>query len=317
MAQSVFPEVTASSSGPNAYAATIPAASTKYKLVQSFLAGAYTITTSPNTSQATVTFYNATSTQTDTTTVSGTVTYNLSTAATGAFVSIDAGTNTVVTITLVANSLPPGTPSGTLDTITATGNYNQTGLLYVLAIGGGGAGSVSINGQNSCGGGGGSGYGTPQIVIANTTTAVTVGAGGASSGATGGTTNFGNLVSAAGGQGGQTNVSQVTAVRSTGGGSGGSGQLQMNGAASPVYAIPLTNGTTGGGGGGGMSNAGGAGAGSGIGTGGNGGNQGTPGNTGTGYGSGGGGSGGNQNTGTAASTAGLGRQGVIYVLRGI
>lgn len=313
MASTVFP-LPVASTGPNAYAATVPASGTKYKLAQAFSTGAYSITTSPNTSQATVTFYDATTTQTDTTTVSGTVTYNLASAAIGAYVSIDTGTNVVVTITLVANALSTGVPSGTLDTITTTSTYNQTGLLYVLALGGGGGGGNPANGQNTAGGGGAAGYGVAKIVIANAATSVTIGAGGNAGGGAGGTTNFGNLVSAAGGAGGDGNGGSAV-----GGASGGNytSNAGKNGGTTPIFAIPITNGTTGGGGSGGPAGAGvGVGGGSGIGTGG----TGAIGNgvvtAANGYASGGGGGGGNSNTGVTSS-GGAGRQGVVYVLRGI
>lgn len=309
MATTIFPVASSSSGGPSAYSATIPATTQKYKLVQAFTPGAYTITTSPTSSQATVNFYTASSVTSDVVTVNGSVTYLLATSSLGAYVQTSSGSDVVVTFTLVANSLTPGNISGTLDTITTSSTYNQTGQLYVLAFGGGGGGSG--NGSTYGGAGGGSGYQTGKIVYANGPTTVTIGAGGNGggySGNAGGTTNFGNLVSASGGGG---------ANASWGGGGAGNGCTissppgngDYGATASAIIASVITNGTTGGGGGrDGNSNASLAvGAGSGIGTGGNGGPNG---NSGTGYASGGGGC-------SYSGSAGAGRQGVVYVLRGI
>ena len=309
MASNVFPVAVASSgSSPNAYSATIPLTNQKYNVVQAFSPGAYTITTSPSSSQATVNFYNATGVTADTVTVSGTVTYLLATASQGAYIQTNTGSDVVVTITLVAGSLTPSTLSGTLDTITASGTYNQTGKLYVLAFGGGGGAGGYQSTYGS--GGGGSGYQTAKIVYANTATTVTLGAGGTSNsynGNAGGTTNFGNLVSASGGGGGNG---------PNGGGGAGNGSNSStppgNGSfgpnASAIIASVITNATTGGGGGG-YGNGAFVGAGSGIGTGGSGTNNGNGGNA-TGYAAGGGGGGYN-------GAGGTGTQGIIYVLRGI
>jgi hypothetical protein len=297
MASSVFP-IASASTGPNSWAFTCAAALTKYKPSQAFATGVYTMTTSPNTSQATVTFYNGTSIIYETTTVSGTITFNLGTAATGVYLSTDTGSNVVVSISLTANSLSGTSLSGTLDTVTTTSNYNQTGQLYVVAYGGGGSGGTGYN-TDGPGGGGGSGS-TPsgKIVYTNAATSITIGTGAAArspqdSGAAGGATSFGNLVS------------------SNGGGGGGLRQGFSNGNAIAANHPSVQSGTNGNGGAPG-NGSGGTGGGSGVGTGGNGGSGNTAGNAATGYGAGGGG-GGSANPGGGG---GAGSPGVVYVLRG-
>ena len=280
MAVSVFPIPSSSgSSGPFAYAASIPAATTKYKHTQAFAAGVYTITSSP-TYAATVTFYDATSLIVETVTVSGTITINLATPATYVIISVVTGACTV-SISLTANSLVSTSLSGTLDTITTTGNYNQTGPLYVLCFGGGASGSVGNNGGHIGGKGGGQ---TASLVYTNAATLVTLGASN-------GTTTFGNLVTATSGGTGAANSGpaavstaiQPQIINATTGGGGTTGNFNGNTFNSP------TNGAVG--------NIGTGGAGSN----GNGGNA-------TGYASGGGGS--------LGGTAGAGSPGIVYVLRG-
>ena len=298
MASAVFP-IASASTGPNSWAFTCAAALTKYKPTQTFAAGVYTMTTSPNTSQATATFYNETSIIYEATTTSGTVTFNLASAATGVYLSTNNGTNVVVSISLTANSLPGTSLSGTLDTITSTSTYNQTGQLYVVVYGGGGSGGCGSNNDGNGGGGGGGGNLTGKIVYTNTATSVTIGTGGAATndqanGIAGGTTNFGNLVSA------------------TGGSAGGTRTNSLNSPAIDANHPSVQSGTNGGGGSGSGNYGTGNGTGSGVGTGGNGGNGNGAGNAGTGYAAGGGG-GGRANPG---GNSGAGTAGVVYVLRG-
>lgn len=309
MAISVFP-VASASTGPNTYSATIPA-SKKYKTYDGVIAlqaGVYTVTTSPTSTQAIVTFYDSTNAPIATvTTVSGSIAVNLATEAKGAFIKINSDTETIVSIALTANALTGTAFSGTVDTITSTGTYNQTGALYVLAIGGGGGGQAGwANGNYAGGQGGFGGASTSGYVLANTSTSVTIGAAGTkgrtnlgqgNQGNGGGTTTFGNTISAAGGAAGYKGNT--------------SGSFAPSEVISTAYDMIVGN--NGGGGDGAGSNGGGAnsGAGSGIGTGGRGGN--TPGGAptaATGYGAGGGGGGGNMYDG------GDGTAGVVYVLRG-
>jgi len=329
MVLQIFPEPSASALNADSY--TVPEALRRYKIVKNFDAAVYTITTSPPTSDATITFFNSSSTL-STSTVSGTITYNLATAATGAFVHINTSTNIVVTINKVAAAISGTELSGTVDTITSTSTYNQTGQLYVLAVGagGGGGGSYSGNAWNYGGWGGGYGFQTGSTIIANGPTSVTIGAQGnggnyASAGNAGGSTTFGNTITALGGQPGD--------YASGGGGTGGrGGSSGSNGQAGPVatsVAHPtITNGTNGGGGGGWSQtnnntvNVGQTGAGSGIGTGGTGGgysgNAQVAGSAATGYGAGGGGGGskGSFPDPYSGAPGGAGSPGVVYVLRG-
>jgi hypothetical protein len=298
MASSVFP-IASASTGPNSWAFTCAAALTTYKPSQAFAAGVYTMTTSPNTTQVTATFYNATSNVYEAVTSSGTITFNLGSAATGVYLRTDSGTDVVVSIGLTSNSLSGTSLSGTLDTITTTSTYNQTGQLYVVAYGGGGSGGCGSNNDGNGGSGGGGGNLTGKIVYTNAATSVTIGAGGAATndqanGIAGGTTNFGNLVSA------------------TGGSAGGTRTNSLNQPAITANHLSVQSGTNGGGGSGSGNYGTGNGTGSGVGTGGNGGNGNGAGNAGTGYAAGGGG-GGRANPG---GNSGAGTAGVVYVLRG-
>jgi hypothetical protein len=90
MASTIFPAVAAAASGgSSANAFTIPTANTKYQATQSFDAGVYTVTASPSSDIATVTFFTET-TSTNVVTSSGTVSLNLASAATGVYISSNA-----------------------------------------------------------------------------------------------------------------------------------------------------------------------------------------------------------------------------------
>ena len=322
---------TASSVNGEAY--QVPLANTKYKLTNSFGSGVYTVTC-PTGKIATVTFDSGTSVTTAVT-VNQTITFNLASDAASVYLSVDTGTDTVVSINQTATSLSGTTISGTLDTITSSGTYNQTGKLFVLAVGGGqGGGWAGWNGQNNQSGTGGA-YGkmSTGIFYTNTATTVTIGAAGNAKvdrytgnrqGNSGGASSFGSLLSAAGGG---TNDN-------TGGGNQANGSNGVAGSAQSSISLDITNGTNGGGGSGGSAfgnytspstATGGAGAGSGIGTGGSGGNSGNGNQTAnagadaTGYGAGGGGGACSGNGGEGdgrVTTGGAGTPGVIYVLRG-
>lgn len=295
MTISVFPiPVTATD---NAVAATVPTSGKQYKVARELTSGIYTVTC-PSTVNATVSFLVGTSIVEGTTT-SGTVSLNLASAATELYFEINTGTDVVVTVTKTAAALSVTEISGTLDTITSTSTYNQTGKLWVLCVGGGGAGSFTNSTTNYQGLSGGQGGAVvDKMVFVNTSTSVTIGAGGVAGGANAGTTTFGNLVSATGQSGGNGEaINNATSVKTGTNGAGGPGAVGTN-------TKP-------------------AGAGSGIGTGGagaatttsntlNGGN----GQPGTGYGAGGGGSVASGNVGFGAASAGNGSAGVVYVLRG-
>jgi hypothetical protein len=322
MSINIFPEPTTSSVNSVSY--TIPLTSLTYKVARDFSPGIYTITT--NAGSAEITFYDSSSLLSPATT-SGSLTYNLGQTVNGFYVTTSSA-GAILTFTLTATAITGSALSGTVDTVTTSQTYNQTGTLYVVAFGGGGAGAASNTGwSDSAAGGGGSGYLASSIVVANAPTSITIGAGGNSSGAAGGTTNFGNLLSAGGGSGG------TTGGGNSGGDGGGNGQRGgVNSGTRAASAIGTnrsdvisSNLTTGGGSAGspnGWSFPNGiSAAGSGIGTGGAGGNWqantiSNAGSPGTGYASGGGG-GASGYYGGVSRAGGAGMPGVVYVLRGI
>jgi hypothetical protein len=339
---SIYPEPTLSSLTASGF--TVPSPTLNYQVSgTTFPTGVYTITTFPTTSQATVSFNNPDGSNFVTTTVSGTVTVNVSFDSTNTYIYTDTGTNIVVTINNTAQSLSGVSLSGTLDTVTTTSTYNQTGKLLVVAIAGGGGGgsggATTASGwtNDEYGGGNGGRSGTWAIFgpgFVNTSQTVTIGAGGAKQpaltgaptgtqeGSQGGTTSFGNLAVA-----NNANVNLNV-------GQGGFTPPQSSNTSGPTASVPLyrniSNGTTGGGGFGAQSGSGGsdntqggyggrgpaAGAGSGIGTGGTGAaNFNVAATAPTGFGSGGGG--GYGRTSRYNGSAGTdGRPGVVYVLRG-
>lgn len=326
MAISVFPEPVSSAST-DGVSFTIPAEATQYKLAYTFPAGIYSITTSPTTSQVFIEF-NIAGVITSATTVSGSISVNLASECSEVYVSgIPSFTaNTLITIDKTGENISGTEITGTLDTLTTSGTYNQTGKLYVVAVGGGGGGGAS---GNYGGGGGGSGGVASKMVFTNTATSYTIGTSGnggakgntANNGApgnAGNVTNFGNLLTANGGGGGATgNTGAGGAAGTPGGGAGSSGVLNgdaSNASSSTKIGQSVKSGTTGGGGGGSSANGIGAGGGDGgIGTGGSGGNNNTAPGNGSGYGSGGGGGRGGAST---THDGGNGAPGVIYVLRG-
>ena len=325
----IFPEP--SQSTVNSFTVEIPSSKKykKYKLLKKFDAGVYSITTSPNTSNATISFFDSDEAIVLTTaTTSGALTYSLASEKPGAYIDIDSDASTLVIFELTSINLVSNSLSGTVDTLTTTGTYNQTGKLYVLAVGGGAAGQCGFGGSgNFAGGRGGKGgASTSSIVYTNTATSVTVGAGGnlnsaqqnrtaGSVGNSGGATSFGNLVTASGG---------LTETGSSGSPTASQPQI-IN------YALDVYAGNNGGGGAGAGadiypgSTSGAVGTGSGIGTGGSGGtfylsNQNSrplqDATAATGKGAGGGGGGGSENGGGPFGKATAGTEGVIYVLRG-
>lgn len=309
MSIQVYP--TPSTSSAAGYAVTASASNTTYNLVQAIETGVYTIGVSPTNASVTINYYNESSILTTVSITSGTATVNLGSAATGIYIhSNTANTTFLFTKTgtfAIANGI-----SGTLDTITTTSTYNQTGKLFVLAVGAGGGGGGGRISGNTPGGGAGGGAATSYFGYVNTATSVTIGASGtggaggtnASAGTEGGFTSFGNYVTSAGGNGGVA---------------GSNSGLQYVGASGTEIinpALSVKSGTNGNGGGGNYSNyTGSVGGGSGIGTGGAGGNLNSPmGGAGNGYGAGGGG--GHTSGNITPRDGGLGSAGVVYVLRG-
>lgn len=314
----LFPEPTLSTL--NADTFTVPETYTKYQIVKTINPGIYTMTTFPTTSVARISGFNEDNTVfSEQYTTSGTVSINFAKKVINPYISIDNGTNSLVTLTYVSALLSGTSITGTLDTITSTGTYNQTGKLYVLCIGGGGGGAgAGTNGEGRSGGGGG--YQVSGFVYTNTPTSVTIGAGGNGSsvknaaGSTGGDSLFGNFVGIGSGGAGGFYGTTGGAGRGTDAIGGTTGE---NGTAIEATTKSITNLTNGGGGGGNnnSNNTRTNGGGSGIGTGGQGGIPNAAGLSGTGYGAGGGGGCGSTGANTSRS-GGAGTQGVIYVLRG-
>jgi hypothetical protein len=306
MASAVFP---APSSAPSitAEGVLVPTALVTHIVTDTLAAGIYQITTSPNTSQATVKFYNGPTLLVTGTTVSGSINVILPSTALKYYIVTDTGSNVLVTVNLIATVNTGVGYSGTLDTITSSQTYNTTGLKWVLAVGAGGGGSGGTYYGRA---GGGAGEVTIYQGTNNSSQVITIGTAGAGgnagggSGSSGGSTSFGSLAVAAGGNG------------AVGGGSGNISGIVTN------NLRDVINGTNGSGGEGHWyPNSGAAsgqsGYGSGIGTGGQGGGNGpgTAGGDGTGYGAGGGGGSAAGNGG--ANAGGAGSPGVVYILRDI
>jgi hypothetical protein len=309
MAISVFPA--ASTSSVTAQAISTTTANLQKTVVQTFNAGVYQISVSPASSTAIVQFISGSTWIGQTTTSSGTINYNLASAADKIYVQSN-NVGDVVTVNLVASVPVSASVSGTLDTITSSGTYTQTGLLWVLAIGGGGGGGK----QNYSASGAGGESGALAMYFGNVTgsTTVTIGAAGTggspnNGGGAGGLTSFGTYAVAKGGNGGA--LPDGPAGGTATGTNSGTVVVPSSGGVLTNEFRAVKNGTTGAGAGG----KAGAGYGSGIGTGGSGANEGgqTAG-SGTGYGAGGGG--GSSNNGQSPGTGGAGSPGVIYVLRG-
>jgi len=333
MAFSQFPAPAAGGAEEAAFAATIPALQTTFEQVQDIPSGIYSIDVSPVTTQAQLVFVDATSILATVTTTLGLVAVQLNSPATKVYITTLAGgtVDAIVTMTKTAAILTPDDiGNGTLDTITTTGAYNETGLLSVLAFGGGAAGAKGGIGSGSSGGAGGASGGIVLgFVYNNGATTVTVGAKGTA--AISNNTNitaptessFGNLLTSA--------TSGLFYVSGAGNGGPSTYQAGNVGTASRTFTSFNTTSTTGGGGGGNagaMSGGALAGGGSGIGTGGSGApggggsqntcNPTTAGTAGTGKASGGGGGAttGNGLPDAAGRFGGDGADGVVYILRG-
>lgn len=288
MATTVYPAAV-SSSGPSTYSLTATSANTLYVGTQALSTGIYTVSCVSSTI-ARVDFFSGTTFIGSASTVSGSVTYNLATAATKVYVSTSTGSNIVVSIALTGSSLA-GAPSGTLDTITTTTNtYGISGPVYAIAVGGGGPGGKLSGNFGGGGGAGGVAYG---VISLTSPTVITIGAGGSPDSA-GGATSIGNLLTANGGGASGNGGSAGTAGTPTGFSNGGGGSsINVGGAGGNVltplgfvYANQIGSGGAGATGGASQS-----------------------GNAGSGYGAGGG--------GAATGSGGAGASGVVYILRGI
>lgn len=348
MGVSTFPAQATSSF--NAFTVSAALADNLYQAAGDFISAIYRVSC-VDTTVATVAFISGNTVITEVVTTSGVVDVNLSSDADKVIYSTDTGADVLIAITRLAQALPVGA-SGTLDTVTSSGNYSGVGVGVVVAVGGGGGGGGGYSADaytNGGGGGGGSGgVDVSGVTQLNGTLAITIGAAGnggsggsAGSGQTagnaGGATSAGAIVAANGGGGGgagsQSDIPSANpggtagAAGSPGGGAGAAGSYTIFGnSAAPGTSyvssamLPVSNDTTGGaGGGGGNSDANTGptnGKGSGIGTGGNGGNlPAGAGNAGTGYGAGGGGGGAAGIGGSNSGAGAVGTPGVVYVIR--
>jgi hypothetical protein len=307
MASNIFPVAVTSGASPSQKFVTAVSPVTGYKALNSFDPGVYTITTSPVTSQAYITFWNANNLIVQATTISGSVTVNLASAATHVTLYTDTGSNIVVGFNQTGTNLSPTTPSGTVDTISATGTYATTGTVYVVAIGGGasgGAGATYNGSYCSTTSGGSTGGMVEGWVTLTTSTSVTIGSGGigvgpatySQNGNPGGTTSFGAHFIAGGGRGGSnsccSNGFSNPASNSLGASTFATISQGYNYGVQKPYFTSL-----------GSTSAGENASGSGIGLGGQ-----SKGANGTGYGSGGAG-------GSCGVNSGNGAPGVVYVIR--
>jgi hypothetical protein len=335
MGISQFPAAAVGGGGDVAFASTLAAMSVTYEHVQAFDSGIYDVEVVPATTQVGILLIDASSLLVNTSTTSGIVSIQLNTPATRLYITgLEGGTaGAIVKMTKVAEILSPDDiGNGTLDTINATGTYNQTGRLAVLAFGGGSAGGKGGISYDPGGQGGASGGVNVGVVYTNGPTTVTVGAKGVA--ATSNNTNivapnqssFGNLLTSS-----TNNFFWTSGAGNQGGGNSGGG----NGNASRIFTSFNGNSTTGGGASGGKvqnygnaTGGGSSGGGSGIGTGGRPGAM--PGGngsnvnpttastaaTGKAAGGGGGNATGNNNPNAVGRFGSDGSDGVVYVLRG-
>jgi hypothetical protein len=207
MASAVFPAPAAASSI-NASSITATTAFTLYEGRFDLQPAIYAITCTSSTI-AKAEFYSGTTTLiTTATTVSGTVTVNLGTAADRVRVWTNTGSNIVVTFTKVAEALTTAI-TGTLDTITASGTYTGTstsGLAYAVLVGGGGGGGGATYNTGSSGNGGVGGV-CNKLVTLTGSMAVTIGTAGVggsgmtSNGTAGTSSTFASMTAGGGGGG--------------------------------------------------------------------------------------------------------------------
>ena len=203
----VYPAPAAASSI-NASSITATTAQTLYEGRFDLQPAIYTITCTSSTI-AKAEFYSGTSTLiTTATTVSGTVTINLATAADRVRVWTNTGSNIVVTFTKVAGALTTAI-SGTLDTITSSGTYTGTstsGLGYAVLVGGGGGGGGATYNTGPSGNGAVGGV-CSKLVTLTGSMAVTIGSNGVggsgmtSNGTAGGASAFDGMAAGGGGGG--------------------------------------------------------------------------------------------------------------------
>lgn len=259
---SIFPAAVTSSI--NASSISAATANTQYRDFKDFAPSVYRVSCIPGVI-STVDFYLGQDdhiVRATTAYATGVVDVILPTAADNIRFFTDSGTNTLITVTNLADILTNDF-TGTLDTITSTGTYTGTstsGYGYALVIGGGGSGASrtgdSVYTDTAAGGGAGGMAG--KIVALTGSMSVTIGAGGTSvtgnnSGIAGGNSVFAGIT-ATGGAGGQTGDTATTTAggtSSTGdfnvtGGIGGNWHVNPTASASSPYPF-IAFGTIGGG----------------------------------------------------------------------
>jgi hypothetical protein len=227
--------VTLDTSTPGTKAGTAATANVLYTAVSSIPAGIYSINC-VSTTVARVELYNGTTLVTSQVTTSGTVSFNLGTDCTSIRFWTDTGTDVVVSLQYVASPFSVSSFSGTLDTITSSTTYTQTGKAYAILVGGGGGGSAGQSGAGGGGGGGSGGVLSTGVIDLTGSMAITVGTGGNGAnsstavGNAGNATTFAGFTANGGGAanastgGGNNNAGGGGAAGTPGGGAGGSGQ---------------------------------------------------------------------------------------------
>ena len=278
---------------PYAFAVTIPTTTSPYEIVENFVSGVYTISWSGG-GTLQVDFYNG-NTFIGSATGTSSIIYNLGQSATKAILWNSVAPVSVV-LSLTALSVAP--ISGVLNTYIASGTPGLVGDAYVIVVGPGGRVAATA----ATGGGGSGGINGGRVTLTGVEV-LTIGQPAAAP-ATGTATSFAGLVATSGGPA----TSSAGGIAGTPNGVAGASYLISGGNSGSATTTAATffsffqQGSTGSGAGGRNTGTQGQGGGLGIGTGGPG--QGAP----TGYGAG---YGGNNSTG---STAGMGTQGVVYVV---
>jgi hypothetical protein len=252
---SVFPVPSTTSN--LAQSITAASANVLYSSTMNLNPGIYTITCT-TTTIAHIDFFSDNTLIGTARTVSGSVSFNLSTAADNIRFYTNTGSSITINIAFTGIAAITSAPSGTLDTLNTTGTYNQTGKLYVVTVGGGGGGGggVGTNNVGNSGGSGGAGGVANAAITANTAISYVIGAAGnggnagtgnlGNPGGTGGLSSFGNTLTANGGLGGN-GASGIS------GSTGATGSFTTPNGASPSFPFVIANPyvTKGNGGGGG------------------------------------------------------------------
>jgi hypothetical protein len=316
MGINIFPATSVSLTGLQTLSNSVTCISplVSYVSTGTFTAGIYTVTC-VNTSVARVEFWSGTTLLVTAVTVSGTVTVSIASTAIRLETWTDTGSNVVVNVQNTGLTLASaGNLSGTIDTLTTSGNYSTAttnGYYYAVTVGGGGGGAGGTGGGgNASNGGASGGVGSGVIAFSNSGITYTIGAGGnggtlgganTSNANAGGTTTFGTISATGGGKGNCAG----NGITDNGPGLPGGASANTNTISSgPVYPqVGNAYNTSRGAGG----NTGATSAGN-IGTGGIRNNTGVGGSA-TGYGAGGG------STADGTLAGGAGTAGVIYVLR--